>query len=269
MIGSRGSEWNRWDFHIHTPGTLKNDQFTGMTIDKKWDNFYNDIISYIDSEPNGQHKIVAVGITDYLSVKNYLKVISDGVLPSKIPFIFPNVELRIMLMGERSPINMHCLFNPKIANELEARFFSKLKFSRGDTCFSAAESELIRFGNTIDKSLNNEAALRLAANQFLIPHTQLKELFEQDIELRKNTIIAISNKSTDGASGIANQPGSSSNSQLYETRAELYRMSDFIFSAILSCTFLLPFGISDKITLVFVMLDLYSSMYSNLSLIQF
>ena len=28
-IFERGSEWRRWDLHIHTKGTNKNDLFTG------------------------------------------------------------------------------------------------------------------------------------------------------------------------------------------------------------------------------------------------
>ena len=40
----RGSEWRRWDLHIHTPGTLKNDQYEGKTIEEKWDNFYDTIL---------------------------------------------------------------------------------------------------------------------------------------------------------------------------------------------------------------------------------
>ena len=43
----RGSEWRRWDLHIHTPGTLKNDQYEGKTIEEKWDNFYDTIAQYI------------------------------------------------------------------------------------------------------------------------------------------------------------------------------------------------------------------------------
>ena len=31
----RGSEWRRWDLHIHTPQTLKNDQYEGKTVDEK------------------------------------------------------------------------------------------------------------------------------------------------------------------------------------------------------------------------------------------
>ena len=30
MLGyERGSEWRRWDLHMHTPGTQKNDQYSG------------------------------------------------------------------------------------------------------------------------------------------------------------------------------------------------------------------------------------------------
>ena len=36
---SRGSEWRIWDLHIHTPGTKKNDQFTGSNLDEKWANY--------------------------------------------------------------------------------------------------------------------------------------------------------------------------------------------------------------------------------------
>lgn len=54
---SRGSEWRRWDLHIHTPETVKNDQYKGTTINEKWENFYNDINRYID--PNNPVKNIA------------------------------------------------------------------------------------------------------------------------------------------------------------------------------------------------------------------
>lgn len=231
MQYSRGSEWNRWDFHIHTPGTLKNDQFEGNTLEEQWEKFYADITAYIGDGTDPQRRIVAMGVTDYLSISNYQKIKADGILDKLIPFIFPNVELRITPIAQESPINIHCLFNPKIADQLEGRFFSKLKFTKGDTSFSAADTELIRFGKSIDSSLGDIDAKKIASEQFVIPYTQLKELFAQDKNLRKNTLIAISNKTTDGASGIANQTADNFDSQLYETRAELYRMSDFIFSA--------------------------------------
>lgn len=62
----RGSEWRRWDFHLHTPFTKKNDLYSGNG-DEKWAQFYADVISYIGDGSDPQRKIAAVGITDYFS----------------------------------------------------------------------------------------------------------------------------------------------------------------------------------------------------------
>lgn len=34
MEKERGSIWRRWDLHLHTPGTLKNDNYAGTTLDE-------------------------------------------------------------------------------------------------------------------------------------------------------------------------------------------------------------------------------------------
>ena len=34
MEFARGAEWRRWDLHIHTPGTKKNDNYTGTDNEK-------------------------------------------------------------------------------------------------------------------------------------------------------------------------------------------------------------------------------------------
>ena len=70
MEYTKGSEWRRWDLHIHTPGTKKNNQFKGSTIDEQWNNFYNDIISYIECDDETK-KVSVLGITDYFSIDNY------------------------------------------------------------------------------------------------------------------------------------------------------------------------------------------------------
>ena len=45
-----GSEWRRWDLDVHTPGTNKNDQYSGKCIEEKWDNFYKSISEYVGDE---------------------------------------------------------------------------------------------------------------------------------------------------------------------------------------------------------------------------
>ena len=44
-------------------------------------------------------------------------------LSSKIELLLPNVELRLNMSGKNSPINIHCIFNPKIVDELNEIFF--------------------------------------------------------------------------------------------------------------------------------------------------
>lgn len=39
MDYNRGSEWRRWDLHIHTPGTQKNDQFVGENENEKYEKY--------------------------------------------------------------------------------------------------------------------------------------------------------------------------------------------------------------------------------------
>ena len=123
MVGyERGSEWRRWDLHMHTPGTQKNDQYKGNNIEEKWENFYRSIEDYIGNGSDPLKNIAVVGITDYLSIDNYMKVIKDGRFPKSIKMILPNVEMRMAPLAKQTPVNIHCLFDPAIANQLESRF---------------------------------------------------------------------------------------------------------------------------------------------------
>src|SRR5690554_5895775 len=121
----RGSEWRKWNLHVHTKGTNKNDQFTSSTMDEFFHVFFKNAI---------KRSIEAIGITDYFSVDRYadaIKYVSE--IETKIDdtteqciyskeeidlikniFIFPNVELRMLPSTDKGKlINIHCLFNPE------------------------------------------------------------------------------------------------------------------------------------------------------------
>ncbi len=72
MEFKKGSEWRRWELHIHTPQTKKNDQYKGQNVEEKWEQFYNDINEYIGDGRDLIRNISAIAITDYLSLDNYL-----------------------------------------------------------------------------------------------------------------------------------------------------------------------------------------------------
>lgn len=54
----RGSEWRRWDLHIHAPGTAILDQF------RDWDEF-------VAAVEQADEALAVVGVTDYCSVNTY------------------------------------------------------------------------------------------------------------------------------------------------------------------------------------------------------
>jgi hypothetical protein len=229
----RGSEWRKWDLHIHTPETKKNDQFAGANAEEKWQ-------KYIDEINSSPEKIAVIGITDYFCIENYFsfkKYISEGKITKKFEMVIPNIEIRVVpVTGSATSINMHCIFNPLIDSEIETRFLSKLKFHYGNSDYSAQKNELIRLGKALpgNEGFDNIAALKAGVGQYVISMESLREVFEKDNKLRENTIIVVSNKSNDGASGIRNHTDyfiGENSSQLDATRYSIYQFADAIFSS--------------------------------------
>lgn len=228
----RGSEWRRWDLHVHTPGTNKNDQYKGMTIEERWNGFYKSILDYVGDGSDKAKSIVSIGITDYLSIDNYKKVIAEKRLPDTIKFVIPNVELRMTPMSRNEGINIHFLFNPVIVDELEDRFFSQLSFEYKGRSYSATKTQLASLGKAVDSSLTGEKAYLKGVGQYIPSVDSLKKLFSNDPELRENTIIIVSNSSNDRVTGAANNFShiEANSSDFDATRQSIYQFADAIFS---------------------------------------
>jgi hypothetical protein len=230
----KGSEWRRWDIHLHTPDTKKCDNFTAIENSTKWDTFYADILTYIADGKDPQTAIAAVGITDYFSIENYEKVIADNRLKDAIPFIFPNVELRMQPHTGEAYINIHCLFNPTYIEEVRNYFFPNIKMQKADREYSITRADLIALGKKLHTTANIEdnAAIKKAIEDYSITFDKLKEVFDKNIELRENTIILVSNKSTDGVSAINNPTATASFvSDLQGLRDDIYKFVDGVLSA--------------------------------------
>lgn len=222
----KGSEWRRWDLHMHTPETNKNDEFYGASADEKWNGFYSDIEAYVGDGKDPLRSIAVIGITDYLSIDNYQRVKSANRLPQCVELILPNVEMRIAIPAHDSPINIHFIFDPAFDNDIESRFFGKLKFKytdRGE--FSATRAELVRLGKTFNSSLDGEAAYKKGVELFLPSLDAIKELFEANPDMRDHVLVAVSNSSTDGVSGIGNGTG-----QMQGVKRSILHFTDAIFS---------------------------------------
>lgn len=233
---NRGSEWRRWELHLHTPGTKKSDQYSGSNETEKWNDFYSAISKYVGKGSDPLRAICAIAVTDYLSIDNYFKIRNENRLPDCIKFIFPNVELRMVPTAKKSPINIHCIFNPNIVDCLESRFFSHLKFAYNNSSYGATRAELIRLGKDFlgDRMIADDIAYCEGLNQYVVSFDVLKDIFKADSSLREDTIIVVSNRSNDGVSGLANLHSDyfqGDISQLEATRRAIYQFADMIYSS--------------------------------------
>lgn len=224
-----GSVWKRWDLHLHTPETIKEDRYEGSSPEDKWQKFFDTINTY-----TGQ--VDAIGITDYLSVDNYKHFIANkSKLTYPITLVLPNVEMRMVpVTGSGTPINIHCIFNPEIIDDLEDKFFSKLT-SASDQSITASRAGLTALGrDSHEGTLADDAAYRFGIKQFVTDPNSLKKLFFDNPSLRKNTIVVVSNSKNDGVSGIVEHYKlltEDGGSQLATTRTNIYKMADAVFSS--------------------------------------
>lgn len=215
---NRGSEWRKWDLHIHTPETAKNNQYGNPEV--AWPKY---IQKLEDSD------ISVFGITDYFSIDNYLKVKEyklQGRLNDK--FILPNVEMRIEpVTGKGTPINIHAIFDPSLTQEeLNREFFREIKFQYKDHTYSCVKEDLVELGRTIKNNLTypEDAAVKEAIGVMAISYSDLRKIIEKNF-FKNKIIIALSNSSNDGISGLLKHDGG-----LRPIKNEICRMADIILS---------------------------------------
>lgn len=93
MLNNNGSEWKKWDIHVHTPYSILNnnygfDLYTDVDNENKFDEFVQKL--FLKALKNNVH---AIGITDDFVIDGY-KSIKERYLgcPEKMEILFPNEE---------------------------------------------------------------------------------------------------------------------------------------------------------------------------------
>src|SRR5437667_130239 len=215
---NRGSEWHRWDPHIHTPSTLLSNNFRG-----DWD-------GYLQAIETATPTVEALGITDYCNIESYktfLEHQAKGRAPN-VRFAFPNVEFRFDIQTERKRgINVHLLFSPedpKHVREIE-RALGELSFVYKKK-YRCTVTDLADLGRALDpKQADEQAALAAGAEQFKLSFEGLKQLFAQDAWVRENCLVAVAASAVDGTAGLQND------SAFKALRSELQAFAHVIFSS--------------------------------------
>ncbi|WP_133610919.1 TrlF family AAA-like ATPase [Aquabacterium commune] len=216
-----GSLWQRWDPHIHAPGTAMNDQFSG---NDPWGEFCDRV--------NKQTPTLKVlGITDYFLIDTYetaLAVKAAGRLPG-VDLLFPNIEIRLSIgTSSNSAVNAHLLFSPDASDHLNRirRLMAGFKFRYQRDEFRCERSELIRLGRAHDPFIVDDgAALTAGVNQFKIDFEDLRQTWETNDWLRSNCLVAVAVGERDGTSGLRDE-----SSSFAATRTNIEGFAHIIFS---------------------------------------
>ena len=195
---NRGSEWRRWEPHIHAPGTVMNNQFSGPNA---WDD-------YLTALEQATPVIEAIAVTDYYVTDTYEDVLQHrdaGRLPDA-KLIFPNVELRLDVATAKGGfVNLHLFVSPGGPQHIEElqRLLSRLQFNVMQDRFDCTRADLIRLGKKADPNITDDrAALAYGANQFKVNFQKLREVYSESGWAKKNILIAVAGGSTDGTSGV-------------------------------------------------------------------
>lgn len=216
---NRGSEWHRWDPHLHTPATLLNNQFGG-----DWERY---LVAIERATPAAE----ALGITDYCVLDGYLQFLAHRAKgrAANVRFVFPNVEFRLTVETKSNKgVNVHLLFSPDDGDHVAQiqRLLSSFRFSFRGTEYPCSPDWLVKLGRALDATLTDDgAALRHGADQFKLNWNELVDVIKNDAWARDNCLLAISVHEKDGVAGLKHE------GSFGALREELKAHPHIIFSA--------------------------------------
>lgn len=228
----KGSCWNIWDFHLHTPFSILNNKFGDPSKDATWENYINQIEVKVK-----KHRISAIGFTDYFSIEGYKKILEfrDRTFLKDI-FIFPNIELRvdkiIYTNKDNKPkrLNSHVLLSPELSpKEMEEEFLHDLDFVYENEPFETSKKRKLKIPNltAFGKMLQEQHEKFRGQPEFytgclnaVVNMQQIKECLDNRFKGKYLLVIADEN------SNLLTWDG-----QDHATRKQLYQMSHAVFSS--------------------------------------
>ncbi len=216
---SRGSEWHRWEPHIHAPGTILNNQFGAGD---PWS-------VYLTTLEGLTPKIEAIAVTDYYVTDTYEKILQHkgaGLLPG-VQLLFPNIELRLDVAAKSGFVNIHLLVSPEDPDHLSEvkRILKRLQFHAFNDRFDCSREELIKLGKRADPAITDDgAALRHGTTQFKVNFNQLRKVIDESEWAKKNILIAVAGGAGDGTSGVRQAADAT-------VRQEIEKFAHIIFSS--------------------------------------
>ena len=155
----RGSEWRRWDLHIHSPKVFLNNQYHDCSI--------SDFVDHIVKA-----NIAAVGLTNYFKFDQAeLQEIKRSINEKNI-IVFPNLEFRTQPPNkENEEMHIHVLFSDKVSIKDIFGFLGRLKTIDNKYCIDLTASEISNTSVSLDTlrdTLRNEVNIKHMEDYLII-----------------------------------------------------------------------------------------------------
>ena len=207
----RGSEWRRWDLHIHTPYSYLHNEYGDPSDEKTLDQYITKLFSEAI-----KNKICAIGITDYFSVDGYEKVIEYKKNISKLKelqfsdedimkinelLILPNIELRLKCIVGTNRVNFHVIFSNEVSvRDIRENFLENLFFSYegspddSDYKFKLTKYNLEQLGTKLIKeqpSFTDKTPLFIGAMNAVIDDNDISLALSKTKTFKDSYIIAV------------------------------------------------------------------------------
>ncbi len=242
----RGSTWNKWDFHVHTPYSILNNEF-GFNPDLEWKKDIDKFDEYVRIlfTKAVEKGFVAIGITDYFSIDGYKRIreaylrkpekmaelFPDEALRSEIEriYVFPNIELRLdtFVGSDEHSVNYHVFFSGETECSLiEERFLQSLTFvHHTGTQLPLSRSAIKQLGR--EYKLNNPEETRedylVGLEKATIHHEKVIDVLKRSTDLSDKYFLSIP---VDEDLSTLRWDGRHS-----ETRRVLYHQCNFLMSS--------------------------------------
>lgn len=235
----KGSEWRRWDLHVHTPFSVLNNGFGS-----NWDIYIANLFRMLIKQ-----KIAVVGITDYFTINGYKKVkeeyltndkkletifSTEEIVQIKKILVIPNIEFRSNIFVGKNSINFHVIFSENTnIKDIEEKFLHEIDFvyegdpQSEDKKRKLKEVNLIELGDTLKEQhteFKSDSSLKVGMKNAVVDDKQISKILSDKRNIFGGKYVFI----------VAADEDLSSigwNSRDHLTRKVLIQKSDFLFSS--------------------------------------
>ncbi len=229
----KGSEWRKWDLHVHSPLSILNNQFPKLEDGKpNWEPFLQKLESL---------DVAVIGITDYFTIEGYkaLKKFKEQGKLQNIYTILPNIEFRLKNIvssrsGDEKRLNLHVIFSDEVSTEdIDDHFLHDINFYYQGDPQNRDERKKLKISNI--EALGNElmeqhapfremnlSPLEIGTMQAVVDHEEITELLTNNSRFKGKYIIVLAADDWDQINW---------DSQAHHLRKSFLQKSDMVFSS--------------------------------------